>query len=178
MSDRRGMELAVNTLVVLILGMILVGGGIALVYSIYNAGVKLPEEVGKRTQGQLFDMLLNSDQRIAVLDQTQDIVRGGTATFAVAIQNELEGQESRFRVDGIEQLSPAPASCGTSCPKAVTLDTIYTIPRYDNKAFYVGVHVPKGTPSGEYVFMIKVDSVPDSGPEELYARSKVNIAVE
>jgi len=173
------MELAVNTLVVLILGMLIVGGGIALVYNIYDAGVKLPEEVGKRTEARLFDMLLNGDQRIAVLDNVQTIARGKTATFAVAIQNELEGQTSTFKVVDIKQVTPDPRTCTQqSCPEALMLGTTYTVPRYENKAFYVGVNVPKSAPSGEYVFMIKVNHLPTSGPEELYARSKVHVVVE
>jgi len=177
---RRGMELAVNTLVVLILGIVIVGGGLALINSIYHKAVKLPDQVSQQTQEQLFSMLLNGDQRIAVLNNVQKVKRGKTATFPIAIQNDLEGTEATFKVKDMTKIGGPDCTVGTDCPTGIYLKNEMTIKRYNHKAFYVGVQVPKSAKSGEYVFMVNVNTIPDSGgsPPSLYARTKVNVIVE
>ncbi len=177
MRMRQGMELAVNTLVVLILGLVLLGGGLALVYSIYDKAIDLPEEVAQRTEQQLFSMLLAGDQRIALLDDVQEAGRGDRATYAVAIQKELEGPEAECRVAEIALVTPDPASCTPSCPEGFFLDTPYSVPRYENEAFYVGIDVPEDAPRGEYVFMLRIDHRPPAGSPELYARAKLHAIV-
>ncbi len=172
--QRRGMELAVNTLVVIILGIIIVGGGLALINNIYHKAVKLPDQVSQQTQEQLFSMLINGDQRIAVLNNVKKAKRGKTATFPIAIQNDLEGTEATFRVKSMEQI--AGPQCTNDCPTGIFLTNEMTIKRYDHKAFYVGVEVPKSAKSGEYVFLVNVETV--GSPSSPYARTKVNVIVE
>jgi len=188
-QNRRGMELAVNTLVVLILGVIIVGGGIALMYSIYNKAKTLPGEVDKQTQQQLFSILLGSKERIAALDNVQTVARGETATFPVAVQNQLEGKEATFLPVRAQQAAVVPpgvdATCRISPPdtaKCPAMDVIaepFTIKRYGSKAFYVIVTAPKGAAAGEYVYNVDVmNATADGQPINLYARTKVHVDVE
>jgi hypothetical protein len=178
------MELAVNTLVVLILGVLIVGGGIALMYSIYNKARVLPSEVDKQTQQQLFNILLTSKERIAALDNVQTVARGETATFPVAVQNQLEGQDATFLPVWVQQAAVVPqgvdVTCQTSppdtakCPAMGVIAEPFTLKRYDSKAFYVTVAVPKGAASGQYIFNVDVLNSTNG----LYARTQVSVYVE
>ena len=181
--DRRGMELAVNTLVVMILGVIIVGGGIALMYSIFNKARVLPGEVDKTLEQELFNILLGSKDRIAVLNNAQTVARGDTATFAVAIQNQVDNGTTTFTPVKAANASVAPNPLCTSqtannlasCPLMDLLTDSFTLNRSDHKAFYVNVAVPRGAMAGEYVYNVDVLNATGSN---LYAREKVYVTVE
>ena len=178
--DKRGMELAVNTLVVLILGIVLLSGALTLVYKVYDAAIVMPEEMNKQTEDQLFSMLLSSKQKVAVLENVKDSQRKKTAVYAVAFQNHLEGIEHTFHVEVEQNAAPdGVTNCGTHpdyapCPEAHFLDEGYTLKRYDSKAVYVGLYVPKEATPGEYIYNVNImnESV------ELYGRTKIHVIVK
>ncbi len=189
MRARRGMELAVNTLVVIILGVVIVGGGILLISKIVAKASSVVPEVNDQTQQALFNVLLNSKQRIAALDNVQTAARNSYARFALAFQNQQAGQESTFTVavdatpESYPNTAPNNADCGASpqnCPNATALPGPYKLPRYGSQAFYVLVNVPRSAPTGEYTFSVEVYNGTTSQRDNahLYARTKVSVDVE
>jgi len=169
------MELAVNTRVVIILGVIIVGGGITLVYKIYDASKDLPSEVSKQTEQQLFNVLLNSNRRIAVLDNQKTIERKESDVFAVAFRNELDATTTTFTVDvdGAPSVKPDGAcTVPDECPSASTVEMSYALKRYESKAFLILVDVPAGAESGQYVFTVNVYEG-DISQNKLYDRVKL-----
>ncbi len=173
------MELAVNTLVVIILGIIIVGGGLTLVYKIFDASKDLPNEVSQQTEQQLFNVLLSSNRRIAVLDNQQTIERKDSAVFAIAFRNELNATTTTFTVDlgdgGAPTVKPSGmiSDCSTTnCPFASTVEMTYSLQRYESKAFLVLVEVPRGAESGQYAFTVEVKK-----GDELYDRVKLYVNV-
>lgn len=183
MTHRKGMELAVNTLVMIILGIIIMGGGISLVYKIFDKAITIPGEVDRQTEETLFNMLLGSKQRIAVLDNVKTVARKDDAVFAVAIQNQVDGTEATFTVEKpLLTLVPTGAegcqdttidNAPSDCPVADALSEPFTVKRYESSPFYVVARVPRGAESGEYGFVINVLQDGD-----VYARTKINVVVE
>lgn len=186
--NRRAMELAVNTLVVLILGITIVTGGMVLMYKIFDKVQGIPSEVDAQTQKQLFNILLGSKKRISVLNNVQDIKRKEQAIFPVATMNQEEGTSTEFKVDPVPKLVVDPGDdCAQqwtanpdqnyldACPVASALDDPFMLKRYESKAFYVVVDVPKGASNGEYTFEVNVQKN-DNGWTD-YARAKVNVDV-
>gem|GEM_PF-1751962 len=186
--NRRGMELAVNTLVVIILGIIIVGGGIALISTIYTKAVQLPTNMDKQTEQQLFSILLSSKQRIAVLENVQSASRKDMVTFPVAIQNQLEGVDATFKPVAAANASVAPDPlCMTSspdpkkCPRMELLNASFTLKRYENKPFYVGIYIPASAKAGEYVYRVEVYNTTANGEivgsTPPYASAKLHVNV-
>jgi hypothetical protein len=180
LANRRGMEIAINTLVVLILGLVIMGGGIALVYNIYNKASALPGEVDQITKDQLFDILLGSKQKIAVLNNVLPAERRGSVTFAVAFQNQADAVDETYKVNVPQAPIVSPVSCGspfdnTKCPYAFAGEGPYILKRYESKAFKVIVNVPASVEAGEYIFEINVTNYSNSF---LYARTKVHVVVQ
>jgi len=185
--DRRGMELAVNTLVVIILGVIIVGGGIALIYKIVASAEKMPGEIDRRTEQQLFDMLITSGEKVVVLNNVRTGERKDAVVFPVAIQNLADGPQTAFVVDlgsgwpatSVDRNGEEIPDCTNedSCPHAITSDEEYRIDRFKSKAFYVMVNIPGAAKTGEYAFVVNIykDSVSDAN---FYARTKLNVKVE
>ena len=176
------MQLAVNTIVVLILGIIIVGGGIALFNKIFQEAVVLPDKMGQQMQEQLKAILLNSNQKIAVLGDLKTVQRKQTATFPAAFQNELEAPQADFRIKDPELVvDPTGGACQVatppdSCPEPRVLPGPYTVKRYDNWPFFVGVAIPKNAARGQYVYQVTIEGDDGSGYVD-YARTKVNVVV-
>ncbi|MBR9693332.1 hypothetical protein GOV07_05410 [Candidatus Woesearchaeota archaeon] len=177
--NKRGMELAVNTLVVLILGIVLLGSALTLVYKVYDKAIVLPDEMNQQTEQQLFDMLLSSKQKVAVLENVKNAQRKTMAVYAVAFQNHLDGADHTFTVEVALNAPPDEVDCGSPvnyalCPEPNFLDVDYTLKRYDSKAVYVGLDVPKEAKSGEYIYSVNI--MDDGG--NLYGRTKIHVNVK
>ena len=183
-TSRRGMELAINTLVVLILGVVIVAGGIALMYSIYNKASVMPDRITKEQESELFQILLDSKQRIVVLNNVQTVTRGGNAYFPVAIENQVEAPQATFIPKNPVNTAAAPTTeCITdaahhldTCPSLTLLAITFTMNRYDMHSFPVVVTVPNKAAAGQYVFNVDVMNMTATG--NLYARAKVTVNVE
>ena len=90
--SRRGVELAINTVVVLILGVIIVGGGVAMVSVILHEGETIAKEVSQAQMRQL-DTLYGQGYLVAVTPKRVDVRAGDTAVFALGAQNILKTPE-------------------------------------------------------------------------------------
>jgi hypothetical protein len=200
--QKRGMELAVNTLVVLILGIVILVSGLAFMYSLFDDVKDLPAEVDRQTEEQLFNILLSSKKHIAALYNVQTVKWKESATFPIAIQNQLIGTKATFEVADIAltgepgkgadhedfcllangDINPTNAD---SCPRAAFLSDPFTLQRYDSHAFYALVDVPSGAPTGEYTFTITVASTACDSDAEIddacpnpYAKTKIHVNVK
>ncbi len=91
--SRRGVELAISTVVVLILGVIIVGGGVALVSVILQEGETIATEVSQAQMRQL-DTLYGQGYLVAVTPKRVDVRAGETAIFAVGAHNILKTPET------------------------------------------------------------------------------------
>lgn len=185
--QRKGMQLAVNTLVVLILGIVILGMGMALVYTIYDKSVAMAEEVPAQTEKRLFSVLLSSKQRIAVLNNVRDVERGDAVLFPVAIQNEIEQESEQFLIEMGDTVTATTkqgdsidcADPSVTCPEPIVLPGPYEVERFKSKAFNVFVDVPKPTLPGEYTYRVKVyqGDTALSDDFNLYARTTVSVNI-
>jgi hypothetical protein len=187
--NRRGMELAVNTLVVLILGVIIVGGGIALMYNIYEQAQVTIDHISQQQQDQLFQILLGTKQPIAVLDNVQTVARGDKAIFPVAVQNQIDAPSATFLAKNPVNAAVAPAATNTdctqstathrdTCPSISLLEVKITVKRYDMFSFPVVVTVPKKAVAGQYIFNLNVMNVTSVGTLNPYTRTILSVTVE
>ncbi len=181
---RRGMELAVNTLVVLILGLIIVGSGIALIYGIFDKAKAMPEQVSHALESQLFDILLSSNDRVATLQNVKAGARKEMLIFPVAVSNQLEGVQATFKaVKAIKaQTAPTGSNCDSSspppsCPTMELIDEPFTLKRYDRKAFPVGIQIPKDAVAGQYTYRLNITNITGSS-SSFYADLDLNIVVK
>lgn len=92
-SSRAGVELAINTVVVLILGIIIVGGGIAMVWNLVEGGTDLVADV---TDAQTRDIeeRFADGQLVATAPQSMEIRAGDRGSAAVGVRSILSAQET------------------------------------------------------------------------------------
>lgn len=85
--NKKGMEIAVNTLVVLILSILIFGGGIALFYKAFAKGEQQAANLDQATQQQI-ENALDDGSLVAIPVSSKTISPGGHATIGVGVTNE------------------------------------------------------------------------------------------
>ncbi len=87
--SRKGVELAINTIIVLILGLVILSMGFALVWQIVAGGEKLSEDFSQTTRDQLKNML-QKGQLVALYPTNVEVNAGEQQVIGLMIQNRLE----------------------------------------------------------------------------------------
>lgn len=163
------MQLAINTLVVIILGLVIMGGGIALVYNIVDTVDDVPTQVNDQIRRELEARLIGSE-KIAVLENVRAIDRGDSTVYYVGVQNILNVANETFVVQPPELLQPE--SCPSTCPEVETLQAPFTLDRFESQTFIVLATVENSVAPGEYQYNIDVHNSTD-----MYARIILNLKV-
>ncbi len=151
-SSRRGMELAIGTLVVMILGIILVGGGILLVKMITDKSVTLNDNLNANVQRQLQDSVLRG-QLVAVAPSSQVSYGAKDAIYGVRIVNRDATNDNEYTV----QVTHAQDNLAQANWSIVYLNTT-KVAANDRKdaMIVVGALRGKQVPSGTYTFIVKI----------------------
>ncbi len=88
MRNKKGIELSINMLVVIILGIVILGAGLSIFYkSVHDVGA-FRDKVDSQTSARL-DALLDDGSPIVILRNNLDGKRGEGVTFSMAINNNL-----------------------------------------------------------------------------------------
>ena len=95
--NKRGIELSVNFLVMLILSLIVFMFGLYLVYQFFGTATELQTQLDEQTEKELQAMLI-SGERVALPKAQINLQRGKSYTFGLGILNTL-GAEKEFSVN-------------------------------------------------------------------------------
>ena len=88
MKNKKGIELSINMLVVIILGIVILGAGFTAFYKTAHKVSDINDQVDAQTQQRL-NSLLDDGAPIVILMNTKDGERGDSTTFSMAINNNL-----------------------------------------------------------------------------------------
>jgi hypothetical protein len=151
----RAIELSVNFLVIIILGIAVFAGGIVLMRQIFTKSAEISTKLTQQNAQQLDD-LMTSGQLVAVPTTQKTIARGGTDIFAIGINNEL-GVTADFFVtvhanipndNGVDFQS-------STCEFNYDHSSI-NINNNDNAKLGIGICVPRTCQPGTYILGIDV----------------------
>ena len=172
---KRGFELSISVLVVIIISLVILSSGIILLYKFYSGSVDIKQQLDDRTEAQLAS-LMERGERVAVPFSSATLQRGRQQVIGVGVLN-IDGESSHVYSIKIE-LSDA-FDVGDKEITNVRLDDwmLYdseerTLQPNEQWKLPVLVMVPKDAESGRYIFNIVVSE--DSSD---YAIKKVYITV-
>lgn len=94
---KKGIELSINVLVVIILSIFLLIMGVAFFRNLLTGADKIKKSYDQRTAEEL-ENLLTQGERVAIPFTRKDIRKGNTIVFGLGIYNML-GHNSYFKVD-------------------------------------------------------------------------------
>lgn len=172
--NKKGIELQVNFVVILILTMIIFGSSLAIAYKVMNQTKKLKGEVDATTQARLESLMMNGNEEVIIpFNKRDDLKKGETATFGIGIVNMLNTQRE-FKINVSNSI--ALNSEGVDVPAG---DWIYSfnnsrnsigeIKNNDNKIVSL-IFIPPSTaqPGVTYIFNVQVYSFDPSTGDTPY----------
>jgi hypothetical protein len=153
--NSKGFELAISTLVVMILGVLVVGGGIALLAKIMMASEDLNADLPTRHLDELRERLTEG-QLVATVPSNQKVVAGEAVTFGLAVKNALDTKTFTIDIKGKDE-NDADVTFGTGATQwSKVLFTDLTIEGGQEAIAKIIVVPGKNVPQGTYTFIVKV----------------------
>tara|TARA_B100001971_G_C18202812_1_gene545691 strand:- start:69 stop:626 length:558 start_codon:yes stop_codon:yes gene_type:complete len=115
MNNKRAMQLSINFLVVIILGIAMLVMGVVFVRKMFTGASDIKANLDKQTEEEL-ENLMTSGERVAIPYTKKEVRAGKTVIFGLGILNVL-GEDSNFVID---------IECGGTVP-----DTLSCMPVND-----------------------------------------------
>lgn len=148
--NRKGFELAVNTLVVLILGFIIVGGGILLLAQILEGEGALAQEISAQ-QAQEVREQLTRGKLVAVYPTSTHAESGDSVIIALGIENRLrDGENFSVAIRGYD------ASDNLGPTSWATYFDAVQVPANAQRSFPLVIEIPETASPGTYTFVVEV----------------------
>lgn len=150
--NKKGIQLSINFLVVMILSLVLFGSGMFIFSKIMSEGAKIQQDLDSQTLSQL-DALMDDGSLIVFPRERITINRGDAGTLPLGILNELS--EGSFHIE----LSAS----GSNPSGDFELSDIGVLADYDGIETNEKIHaliiisVPKNAAKGQYAFNVDVN---------------------
>ncbi|MAG73843.1 hypothetical protein CL620_05990 [archaeon] len=97
-SKKGAIGLSVNTLVIIIIGMVMLVGGIALLYKFIGGSEDIKDSLDQRTASELERLLVDQGKQVALPLNRKTVTRGETVVFGIGTLN-VNTEEKNFRIE-------------------------------------------------------------------------------
>ncbi|MFH1850137.1 MAG: hypothetical protein ABH879_08225 [archaeon] len=189
-GNKKGLELSINFLVVLILTIVVLGFGIFFVRKLMGGAEEIRTSLDDQTMARI-EALLNDGSRVAIPFVKKETSPGKPAIFGVGILNVVG--DDRFRTEAKFSAayrddkskickSGSTGGCGSDPDGWILMDkSEKLIINNENAKYVVAITPPGGTPKGTYIFDIKVkywnDGLALPGWDDYSSMNKVFVKV-
>ncbi len=159
MNKKAAIGLSINTLVVIIISLIILAGGVTLLYKFIGGAEQLKTDLDTKTEAELEKLLVDQGKRVALPLQVASVSRGEGHVFGLGILN-IGGVGNSFRIivdlsaalDELENEFTAPEANSWSFYD----DNAIIIPESGHEKKGIMVTVPKDAKKGKYIFNAKI----------------------
>ncbi len=147
---KKGFQLSVNFLVVIILSIVLFGVGMTVFYQVVDIGTKVHKDIDEHTQAQL-DRAMDDGGVVVIPRKVVDVTAGDVAYVPFGFINEGNPANFGLHVSADEE-NPS------SIPEddIVYYDTFEDVGRNQRAYGQAGIRTMKNTPVGQYGFSLNV----------------------
>jgi hypothetical protein len=171
--NKRGVELTINFIVMLILGLAVLSGSIVLTKNLFSKATEYKAQVDAQTQDEIRRLITSGNQLVVVYPGNKQVARGKFGSFGVGVNNILSTGSDNFEMDirystyvdkdGFEGLAD-----GSSW--LVLGSSSITVAKGRVSEFAVGLSVPQDAQDGVYVYDIQIyhDGAPYSTLQKFY----------
>ncbi|MFH1174272.1 MAG: hypothetical protein V1725_04010 [archaeon] len=152
----KGFELSVNFLVVIILGIAVLGGGIMLMYKVFNASMDISTKISDQNRDEL-NLLMSQGQLVACPVSKQEIQKGKTAILPLGILNKI-GVPAEFTIVVDENIPNVDGATFGSITGAHTsfISGPYMLEHNKDQTLGIGIGIDRTVPKGTYLLGINV----------------------
>lgn len=154
-KNKRGMELSINFIVMLVMGIAVFSGGLLFAQKFFAHAENVKGSLDSQTEKQI-EKLLDSGSPVVIPISQKEIKRNKFDTFGVGVLAQFNG-EYRMTVE--------PNGAFKKDKTQITLDTstwlnmpkdMQVLEKNEKGKFLVGVNVPKEAERGTYMFKVTV----------------------
>ena len=160
MADKKGaIELSINTLVIIIISLVILAGGITLIYNFIGGAGSIKGTLDQRTESELERLLVNQGEKVALPLHVAEVYRGESHVFGIGILN-VKGKSEQFKIEaGIKKVVDEIDKDITSSVNKQNINKwlLYntdpiTIADGDHHKEPIEVNVPEESVPGQYIF--------------------------
>ena len=153
MMRKKGMELSINFIVILIISIVVFGFGIKILSGIFEGAENMEDITQKKINAHLINIMCDSSERICVAPATIEVRPHDSGYFTIGILNTYD-DETTFYI-GVEQSSNDEIPTIYEDYWLLGEDFVKINPN-EQKKVGLGVLVPGGTKKGTYVLNVYV----------------------
>ena len=155
---KKGIELSMNFVVMLIIAIVIFGFGIRFIYTLSSNANDIKDISSKELDARVADLLCSTSQKICIGTDKKIIQKGKFDIFGIRILNVGDAQDFDILIQ-----RPSPSGF-TKQKQAISNDGLLAVPnerserflRNEERNFGVGVEVPSSALSGTYIFDVRV----------------------
>ncbi len=148
MNRKAAIELSMNFLVVIIISLVILAGGISLLYKLIGVGKDSIFLIDDQTRVQL-EQLLDDGSVVSLLPVAKTLKRGNDFVFGLGVLNIKEGDKLTFTTT-VEQKE------GVGKLPVLYDSASFALEKNQKHTQGILISVPKDAPSGTYIFDVKV----------------------
>ena len=158
MKSKKGIELSINFVVMLIIAIVIFGFGIRFIYTLSSNAIDLKDISSRELDARVADLLCSSAQKICIGTDKKVIQKGKFDVFGIKVLNvgdaqDLEIQISRPTPSAYTKQNAPISNDGLSWAPENRVDSFE---RNEERNFGIGIQVPSSAVAGTYIFDVLV----------------------
>ncbi|MBT3813815.1 hypothetical protein HOE37_04955 [Candidatus Woesearchaeota archaeon] len=177
MNKKAAIGLSINTLVVVIISLVVLAGGITLLYKFIGGAEEIKGELDAKTKTELERLLVDQGKPVALPLHVAYVNRGEQHVFGIGILN-IGGVGDKFNIEvGLSKVLDETESqvsvSGTDTWLLFNTKSIKIL-EGEHVSESILVNVPKTAPNGQYIFSVKIfsDSKQYGNTQKFYVNVK------
>lgn len=166
-SKKGAMELSMNTIVIVIISLVILGSGITLLYKFIGGAEDIKSKLDERTDDELERLLVDQGKQVALPLHIANVERGDSHVFGIGILNTDDNLETfHLEVSLSKVINLQEEDITTSdevqkeAPETWLLynDQEFNIKESQHYKEEIVVNIPEEALTGQYIFNAKVFS--------------------
>lgn len=160
--DKKGIEMQINFLVMIIIGLIVFGFGVFLVTKTFSQTTELKDEMDKKAEAETLSYL-NSGKVISLGINRKEIERGNTDTFVLGLINKLGKEidcmviiENPTYVNDLNEKEEIPDDYTYANDWTFTERGPFSLSMNQKETIPLSFRIPGEAKKGMYTFILKV----------------------
>lgn len=146
---KKGVELAVNFLVVFILMIVVLGLGLTLFFKLKAGTEKINQDVSDEMRRQIEESMISSGSKVMIPFVVKDVPVGKSGYFLIGIENVLD-QPMVFHI------KVAPGQADALQPNYIVSDNVLTVGPHERAFRKLWFFVPRGSSFKQYIYNVSV----------------------
>ncbi|MDO8741049.1 MAG: hypothetical protein Q7J54_05760 [Candidatus Woesearchaeota archaeon] len=158
-KNKKGMELSINFIVMLILAIVVFGLAVTLTYKFMQQAYTTQRELDQQTRAQILDAL-DTGAKVAVIPESINIRTGKSDIVGIGIRNILDSGDT-FSISvkwsaAIDEQGETISTATEGTTKWFIYPTTKTIKKFERDAVGVAFNIPGGAKAGTYIYDVMV----------------------